>query len=1185
MSRRAPNKRGDDVQRSLELLDRVLSEFDDLENGNPPVGGGNGNGNGGGNGGNGGGGDDSPSLHSEDDGYMSMNGRRAKFVLNLRPQVQMGPGGGGLPLPPEPPPPDPPPPNLLRRLTNAPTTASADSLQFPPPPEEAERIISTLLPRVSPGNSSKRSTNGFRRPYNGSLKLGNGYNVEDHHVTTATQTTLPKTRHQRPYGWENGPTIPANYHPNHQPVNPAVRFGSLPYDGSLQWLNPLPPRTLPTAMDRHREVRRRVGGGGDEPAEGGGEAITQQLRIVTESCDDDAANFSDDSLEELLPPPPPPPPPPLTKRGSIAWEVPLDGDDEALLTPGSTKVIGRRRRRSTDRSSTGSMTRLKDQDEWPDPPTGTEDGSLSPFSDSSHLESAPRQDDDSSLVTLPPELNAADLTAGGTYVIRKGRRKERKPLQPGAAAAAVSRASSKSSINSTSHKHRLSPPKFGEMKRCSSTFDNIKSLLKDGLIEGLDDDPPDFAPPTPPPALLKVVSLPSLLVDDNTPTPSTQTNTHRRDRTINRTVKHKSQGKTVVDSISSNKVSIDVGVQVTDDFSNSEPSKNEQTQSENSTAVTKAEISTQIQPEELCELIDEKVSSDVAVEVVDLSLVETDTTQPESKQSKIPDESIVISEVNKDESVVISEPEKSVADHVEAESLVQSELIVRPVRKSISLEENCVFRKALPLEPESFYEKDLPLEPDSIEYDKALPKEPVEVYDKDLPSEPDMYDEKSLPPVPPPSSRESDVDSLSGRELEENEKNSTGTMIMHVEIGKEKSVFNPWDKSKETPVIPVLEEDRKLKIEDDCEDENEKRDELKSEKPPADFNVKVEVLQHEFGPLPPSPVEEDEDEYADILRPSPVKTDEPFYRCVEPPASDPIGSRFLNRPPEPPPHRDATSSLKTRSMDAGFTRNHNNQHSASRKEIPSERRTLPSELPGPSRRRTFQKRTNTCGSGSGHSPRDEGGQGGRMHMQVSCSLPETPIFARGCDIPRTPLRRTPEVTPGSARTAPRPGGLQTTGSYRLTAGAAGHGTVGSGVSLGQAMVGAELLRLNGGPGRGWYPRHRQQPRPASVEHLDHLARSGLSPGLLSSPPASAWDASRKPLTLPPNLTPKFFQRSPREALRRVTSLLIRKGNSSKDQKKEVLSPTQGGEPGDGRQKRGFFKSFWKKSRQYSLEQQ
>lgn len=114
----------------------------------------------------------------------------------------------------------------------------------------------------------------------------------------------------------------------------------MPYDGSLQWLSqrgPLPPRTLPTAVERHREVRRRGEGDNEEPA---------PLRTLTELTDDDHTNFSDDSLEELLPPPPP-----TSKRSSIAWEVPFDLDEEALLTPGSTKVIGRRRRKSTDRSS------------------------------------------------------------------------------------------------------------------------------------------------------------------------------------------------------------------------------------------------------------------------------------------------------------------------------------------------------------------------------------------------------------------------------------------------------------------------------------------------------------------------------------------------------------------------------------------------------------------------------------------------------------------------------------------------------------------------------------------------------------------------------------------------------------------------------------------------------------------
>lgn len=116
-------------------------------------------------------------------------------------------------------------------------------------------------------------------------------------------------------------------------------------------------------------------------------------------------------------------------------------------------------------------------------------------------------------------------------------------------------------------------------------------------------------------------------------------------------------------------------------------------------------------------------------------------------------------------------------------------------------------------------------------------------------------------------------------------------------------------------------------------------------------------------------------------------------------------------------------------------------------QIPSERRTLPSELPGPSRRRTFQKR------GNSQSPREEG----HGHMQVSCSLPETPIFARGCDIPRTPHRRAPDVPPIATRTTPRPAGLQN--SYRRTTLAPGTGnntmgtnTMGTNVSLGRCYL-------------------------------------------------------------------------------------------------------------------------------------
>lgn len=220
----------------------------------------------------------------------------------------------------------------------------------------------------------------------------------------------------------------------------------------------------------------------------------------------------------------------------------------------------------------------------------------------------------------------------------------------------------------------------------------------------------------------------------------------------------------------------------------------------------------------------------------------------------------------------------------------------------------------------------------------------------------------------------------------------------------------------------------------------------------------------DFPPLPPSPVEETEDEY--------VSED----------------------PPAVPPHRDSygAGSLKTRSMDTSFTRNRSGYPS-------NERRTLPTELQE-SKRRTYQKRYQ-----------------GEPQLQTSCSLPETPIFARGCDVPRTPHRRAPEIPIGGNQNAHTIGHIST-GAFR-------RGPSHSGLE--QAIAGAELLRLAGGPGRGWYPKHRQR-RPASIEHLDRLA-----------PGQNPWDGTRKPQTLPPNLTPKFFQKSPRDALRRVTSLLIR----------------------------------------------
>lgn len=95
----------------------------------------------------------------------------------------------------------------------------------------------------------------------------------------------------------------------------------------------LPPRTLTCAVDRHREVRRQNSG-----------ELSSPRKYVNDIVDDNAGNFSDDSLEEAVSP--------VNKRGSIAWEVPLGfEDEEPYYAPGSTKVIGRRRRKSTEHSN------------------------------------------------------------------------------------------------------------------------------------------------------------------------------------------------------------------------------------------------------------------------------------------------------------------------------------------------------------------------------------------------------------------------------------------------------------------------------------------------------------------------------------------------------------------------------------------------------------------------------------------------------------------------------------------------------------------------------------------------------------------------------------------------------------------------------------------------------------------
>lgn len=97
-------------------------------------------------------------------------------------------------------------------------------------------------------------------------------------------------------------------------------------------------------------------------------------------------------------------------------------------------------------------------------------------------------------------------------------------------------------------------------------------------------------------------------------------------------------------------------------------------------------------------------------------------------------------------------------------------------------------------------------------------------------------------------------------------------------------------------------------------------------------------------------------------------------------------THHIDHPPMVPPHRGPSlNTLKTRSMDAGFSKSYRNgAHVSSSPHGPG---TLPSDLPNSTSRRRlissgFPKR-------AAQSPREE------RRLQTSCSLPETPIFARG----------------------------------------------------------------------------------------------------------------------------------------------------------------------------------------------
>jgi hypothetical protein len=398
------------------------------------------------------------------------------------------------------------------------------------------------------------------------------------------------------------------------------------------------------------------------------------------------------------------------------------------------------------------------------------------------------------------------MTPNGTYVIRKGRKKDRKAME--------------SVIQPPDIVECDQRPRLGDLKRCSSTFDNIKSLLKEGLLEGLDEAPPDFSPPMPP-GLVRVVSLPSLASEGshhheflNGPRHHVRDDAHHR---------------------------------------------------------SKADVRRLSRPHELAVTMEEEEDAPYCFN---------------------PDDDFTESDVNEEERRLIEQLEKQQLS-TSSESLPMGDRLLSQEYQLKEIIMNC----------------------ESVSHAQEELKDCRDVQ---------LHKNRIS------SSSFDDVREETETRNSQSRKKSRGKQRHATAVESDAQWSTASEMCGRIHAVPVVLRDQLSGgISDGCSE------------PGKDFTETVEMLQHEFPPLPPSPVEEDDDEYSEILHPSPAETPkdkastlpEPFYRSLEPPGSDPCGMRFLNQPPEPPPHQEPVSSLKTRSMDAGFSKGYRNHSSGSRREV------------------------------------------------------------------------------------------------------------------------------------------------------------------------------------------------------------------------------------------------------------
>ncbi|KAL4103630.1 hypothetical protein QTP88_018989 [Uroleucon formosanum] len=709
-------------------------------------------------------------------------------------------------------------------------------------------------------------------------------------------------------------------------------------------------------------------------------------------------------------------------------------------------------------------------------------------------------------------------------------------------------------VNNRNH----SLPEDNELNRFSSTFEDIKTLLKEGLVDGLDEMPPDFQPPHPP-LLYRVSSLPNLLSHD-----STKSHHSCSYLTMCATKHELFMNKLSKNIVAKHDMSIQVSTEL---FKNQNQKIYVDTSCQTEDIFVNCQVNNKVLSQEIYQNDSHKINNDFKEEL------EINTNNDDKIKSNIEGNftGIDYSNIN----VFNKKLEHDTTVEKELSGIGYTNITVFNKELQTNAENDCTdigYTNINVINPEYIIKTNEEEDCASFDYSdvntfneankvNANGKDcasigyiNINVFNKDntKTNNEDGFTNISYTKIATfnkaceikPNENCVDIDYTNmdvvdnGNKVNVNEKDDLKigyTSIKMFDKGLE-------DKSNGEDCVDIGYTnfslyDKGLDIDsnDDCENYANANilEEFVNEQISLN-NIDGDFDSFLFGPLPPSPIEE-------------IVSELPILSGVETKRenSAPVPFIFDVHKNEP-----STSIIKSRSIDAEFSHNFHQHQKIGTRSVQSERRTYPSEVPvsdgypKPLRLKT-----------SVHPSTIE------KLSDISSSLPDTPLLGR-CDFPR-------QYSATGTKTM-----TQMSNSMSINMRGAGHG---SSIGLGQAMAGAELLHLNG-PGRGWYPRQRQF-RPVSVEQLDKLASK-------SPVGHSQWDSreGHKPVTLPPNLTPKFFHRSPREALRRVTSLLIRKGNTNKSNKsKTVFSSSVIGPHGDiseecvtSQSKRGFFKSLWRK---------